>query len=127
MLKRFTSRTFSETFEEIEARTEIDKPIRHIVKYLNNRNGVETFCSCGGHRNPTEYQHAEDDFSISFVANPKDAVKLVKEIFRRFEKDDNISGQLKTLVEINYCSEVADEPHYVLSGYISNFEWMKEW
>lgn len=42
----------------------IDRNIRGLVRFLNTLPNMRTMSSCGGHKNPTEIQHAEGTWFV---------------------------------------------------------------
>ena len=48
----------------------IDKKVKELVCVLNNFKGIQTFSSCGGHKNPQSPQIGSGRFYVDFFVEP---------------------------------------------------------
>lgn len=61
----------------IEMLKEVDGNIRELVKILNGFPDVDTFSSCGGHKDNSEFQCSEGKFYVGFdIGNSKSRSNL---------------------------------------------------
>ena len=58
---------------EYKVRQEMDDRIIPLVNALNSLPGIETFTSCGGHEEKTDFSQCEiDEFSVGFGIDPEE-------------------------------------------------------